>query len=69
MEETGTQRSHGMGKGAMGIGMMGRRQVTPKWENDTVWLHGGVDGRVARGGYRHLPQTENRRRVEKGGAG
>ena len=30
-----------MGQGAMGLGMMGRRQVTPRWENDPVWLHKG----------------------------
>ena len=29
-EETGTQRSQKMGQGAMGLGMLGRRQVTPR---------------------------------------
>ena len=38
-EDTGTQRSQKMGKGATGIGMLGRRQVKPRWENDPVWLH------------------------------
>ena len=40
-EETGTQRSQKMGQGAMGLEMLGRRQVTPRWENDPVWLHDG----------------------------
>ena len=30
-EETETQRSKIMRKGAMGLGMMGRIQVTPTW--------------------------------------
>ena len=29
-------------QGATGIGMLGRRQVTYRWENDPVW---GKDGR------------------------
>ena len=44
------QRIQRMGQGEMGLGMMGIRQVTPRWENDTVWLHDEVDRRVARGG-------------------
>ena len=30
-----------MGQVAMGLGMLGRRQVTPRWKNDPVCLHGG----------------------------
>ena len=30
-EETGMQRSQKMGQGVMGIGMLGRRQGTPRW--------------------------------------
>ena len=30
-----------MGKAAMGLGMMRRRQVTPRWPNDPVCLHNG----------------------------
>ena len=40
-EETWTQRSQKMGQGDMGIGILGRIQLTPRWENDPVWLHGG----------------------------
>ena len=40
-EETGTQRIKKMGHGAMGLGILVRRQVTPRWENDPVWLHDG----------------------------
>ena len=38
-KETGTQRSQMMGKGAMGFVMLRRRQVTPRCENDPVWMH------------------------------
>ena len=41
-EETETQRIHKMGQGDMGIGIMGQRQVTPRWVNDPMWLHGRV---------------------------
>ena len=40
-EDIGTQSSHDMGQGAMGIGILGRRQVTPRWANDPVWMHDG----------------------------
>ena len=30
-----------MGQGAIYIGMLGGRQVKPRWENDFVWLHDG----------------------------
>ena len=30
-----------MGQGAMGLGMLGWRQVMPRWENDNAWLHDG----------------------------
>ena len=70
-EETGPQRSQKMGQGAMGIGMLGRMQVTPRWANDTVWLHNrsrqeSDQGRVW---APPPPQTEIRRREEKGGDG
>ena len=66
-EETGAQMSQIMGQVVMSLGMLGKRQLTPRWTNDPVWLHNGVDGRVARGGCETPPQTENRRREEKGG--
>ena len=28
-----------MGQGVIGIGMLGRRQMTPRWVNDPVWMH------------------------------
>ena len=30
-----------IGQGAMGLGILGWRQVTPRWSNDPVWLHDG----------------------------
>ena len=33
----------------MGLGMMGRRQVIPGWNNDSVWRDGGGKGREGRG--------------------
>ena len=44
------QRVHRIGQVAMVIGMLGRRQVTPRWRNDPVLRHDGVNGIVARGG-------------------
>ena len=52
-EDTGTQCSRRMVQRAMGIGMLGRRQVTPRWVNDPVWRHDDVNGIVDRGGCRH----------------
>ena len=39
------------------IGMLGRRQVTPRWSDDPMWKH---DGRWWRGcqGKRGLPPSE-----------
>ena len=68
-EETGTHGSHRMVQGTMGLRMLGLRQVTPRWENDTVWQKDGANGRWARGGCAPPPRTENRRRAEKGGEG
>ena len=33
----------------MGLGTLGRRQVTPVWVNDPVWRHDGQQGREGRG--------------------
>ena len=41
-EETGTQMNQNMGQGANGLGMLGRRQVMPRWANDPVWMHDGI---------------------------
>ena len=40
-EETGIQRSQKRGQGDMGLGILGRRQVKPRWENFLLWLHDG----------------------------
>ena len=58
-----------MGKGAMGLRIMGQRQVTPRWENDPVWLHDGSRQEIGRGRVQEPPQTKIRRRSEKGGEG
>ena len=54
-EDTGTQRSQRMGQGEMGLGMLGRRQVNPRWENDPVWLHGGSIRESGQGRVRATP--------------
>ena len=36
-------------KGEMGLGMLGRIQVTPRWDNDPVWRHNGGKGREVQG--------------------
>ena len=68
-EEKGTQRSPNMGKGARGLGVLGQRQVTPRWPNDPMWLHNGSRWESGQGRVRAPPQTEIRRRADKGGEG
>ena len=34
--------SQNMVQGEMGIGIIGRRQVTTRWVNDPVWMHDGI---------------------------
>ena len=45
--KSGTQKIQKMGQGAMGLGILGRIQVKPRWENDSLWLH---DGRIRESG-------------------
>ena len=67
-EEKVTQRSQKMGQGEMGIGMLGWRQVIPRWENDPVWLHKVIIRESVQGRLQEPPKTEIRRKAEKGGA-
>ena len=53
----GMQRSHSMGQGEMGIGILGRRKMTLRWANYPVLMHDRVYGRVARGGCVHPPPS------------
>ena len=68
-EETGKKRSKRMGQGAMGLGMLGRRQVTPRWVNDPVWLHNGSRRDSGQGRMRAPPPRgkpgRGRRREEQ----
>ena len=68
-EETGTHRGHKIGQGAMVIGVLGRRQVMTRWENDPVWLHGGSRREIGQGQVQAPPQTEIMWREENGRAG
>ena len=68
-EETGKQRSQKMGQGEMGLGMLGRIQVIPKWENDPVCIHNGSIQESGQWQVRAPPQYRIRRRAEKCGAG
>ena len=48
-EETGKYQSCSPMQGAMGLGIKGRRQVEPRWKNDTVWQHDSGNGIEDRG--------------------
>ena len=69
-EETGTQRSENMGQEAMGLGMLGRIQVTPRWIINLCGCTTEVDRILAMGGCEHPPpQTKIKRRSDQGRAG
>ena len=36
-------------QGVVGLGMMVWRQVTPRWDNDHGWIHGGWQGKEGKG--------------------
>ena len=55
VEETGKQRSRRPVQEAMVIGMLGGRQVTPRWENDPVWQNYSKNGREGQGGCGYYP--------------
>ena len=54
-EEKRMQRIQRMGQGAMGLGMMRRRQVTTRWANDPVWLNNGSRRQIGQGRVRAPP--------------
>ena len=54
-EETGTYRSQRMEQGAMGLGIMGQRQVTPRLENNPVWINDYGNGCYGLGGRGYPP--------------
>ena len=68
-EETWTQRSQKMGQGDMGIGILGRIQLTPRWENDPVWLHGGSRRDSGQGQVRAPPPDGNQAEGREGRSG
>ena len=53
----------------MGLGMLGRRQVIPRWLNDPVWLHDGSRWESGQGLVRAPPPRRKlgggRRRAER----
>ena len=49
----------------MGLGMMGRIQVTPGWANDTVWIHDNRQGMEVGGMSRYPPRADIRWQAEK----
>ena len=65
-EEIGTQMSQKMGKREMGIGVLFRRQVKPRWENDPVWLYSGGRQESGQGQVWAPPPDGN---MAEGGAG
>ena len=58
-----------MGQRAIGIGMMRRRQLNPRWENDLVWLHDVSRQESGQKLVRAPPQTEIRQRADNAEAG
>ena len=54
---------------AMVPGMLGWRQVKPRWANNPLWLHDGSRQESGQGRMQADPQMEIRQRSEKGGAG
>ena len=66
---TGTKFSQKMGLGTMGLGMLGRRQVTPRWENDPMWVHDGGIRDIGQGRVRAPSQEENRAEGREGRSG
>ena len=42
-------------QGAMCLGMLGWRHVTPRWSNDPVWRHNGRNRREGQGGCGYPP--------------
>ena len=53
-----------MGQGAMGLGMLGQRQVTTRWANEPVWLHVGSRQESGQGRVRAPPPP-----IRKSGGG
>ena len=51
---------------AMGLGMLGQRQVTPRWANDPVWRHCGGKGREGQGRCVYSPLGGKRAEDEEG---
>ena len=62
-------QSQSMGQGEMGLGMLKRVQGMPRWANDPVWQHDGVNWRVTRGGCRHPPPDRKQAEVGEGRSG
>ena len=58
-EETGTQRCQKMGQGEMGLSMLGRKQVTPRWANDPMLLQDGSRWESDQGRVRAPPPEGN----------
>ena len=63
VEDTGTQRSHNMEQGVMGIRVLKWIQVTPRWANDPVWLHDGRRRESGQGWGRTPPPYGNQAEV------
>ena len=53
-----------MEQGVIGLGILGQIQVMSRWENDPVWFHDGVNGRVLRGRGGYPPPIPYRKQAE-----
>ena len=57
-EKSGKYRSQSLIQGAIGLSILIWIQVTPSWENDTVWIHDSGEG----GGWTEREQVASRGR-------
>ena len=53
-------------QGVMGLRMLVRTQVMPRWENDPVWQHDSSNGREFRGGCGYPPPPPGGKWAEGG---
>ena len=66
-EDIGMWISQKMVQGAMSLGILGQIQLTPRWANDSVWLHNGSIQESCQGHVRAPPPPD--RNQAEGGEG
>ena len=66
MEDTWEQRKRMMVQGAMGLSMMGRGQLKPRWTNYYVFRNNSENVREVRGGFCPPPSPPGGKQAEGG---